>query len=403
MTSGKPIVRVFSLLLTPVLLTVIFLTILTGPASAPQQGDLEPTLTAPPPRSPGVAMLARVAEAAELRAGPGSTYAVLASLPADTPITLTARSRIGNWVEAQTGAALNRISGWVQTGFVAMDGIPLSTLAVRSVADADLNAITDPDLIRLFAAPVIPTVHESMRVVYAQGQMMGNRAEVVVKVGDSNSASPYYLVPLRTGAVELGPYDFLQSAAEFFGPALPETFMTAQVGLNTYSLFDPDWADPGRCRASESPLACEYRLTQPAIALVMFGPNDIRALNSDRYREQMTRLVDDSLTAGVIPVLTTFSSAEEDPDLQAQAIRFNLILLDVAEQARVPLINLWAAAQVLPNDGIGGDGVHMTVGSGRIIFTGGQEARFGVSLQNLLVLTLLDTLRREVIAPVEQG
>jgi hypothetical protein len=134
----------------------------------------------------------------------------------------------------------------------------------------------------------------------------------------------------------------------------------------------------------------------------MFGPNDIRALNSERYREQMARLVEESLAAGVIPVLTTFSSSEEDADLRAQAIRFNLIIVEIAGQYQVPLINLWAAAQILPNYGIGDDGVHMTVGGGRVNFTEGQEARYGVSLQNLLVLYTLDTLRREVIIPFNE-
>lgn len=402
MISGKPFLRVFSLLLTPFLLTAAFLAVLTTQEAMPPEFAQQPILPRATPQNPGLAVLARLTEGTEIRAGPGSTYEVVAPIPGGTEVTLIARSRVGNWVEIQTGGDLRNVRGWIQTGYVAMDGIRLSTLTVRVAADADMNTITDPNLLRLFAAPIVPEISESMRVVYAQGQALGNLPNMVVKVGDSNSANPYYLVPIRTHPVELGPYDFLQDAVAFFGPTLPEEFITARVGLNTYSLFDPSWADRADCTRGETPLACEYRLTKPAIAIVMFGPNDIRALNSERYREQMARVVEESLAAGVIPVLTTFSSSERDADLRAQAIRFNLIIVETAGQYQVPLINLWAAAQTLPNYGIGSDGVHMTVGGGRVNFTEGQEARYGVSLQNLLVLHTLDTLRREIITPFSE-
>jgi hypothetical protein len=317
--------------------------------------------------------------------------------PNGTEITITARNRVGNWLEVRTTTASNTVvSGWVLTGYVVMDGIHLSAITVRDLPDADVAAVTNPNLARLYMVPVVPAIDEAMRTVFARGQTVGNNAGVVVKVGDSNSANRYYLTPINTSPVDLGPYDFLLDTVLFFAPALPQEHVTARVGLNAYSLFDPSWST-AQCQSGETPLACEYRLHRPSVAIVMFGPNDIRALNSERWRDQMERLVEESLASGVIPVLTTFSSLESDPDLAQQALRFNLILVEVANQYDVPLINLWSAARSLPNFGIGGDGVHMTVGGGRVNFTEGQEARFGVSLQNLLVLYTLDELRRVVI------
>ncbi|MDX1992461.1 MAG: GDSL-type esterase/lipase family protein [bacterium] len=394
----RPYLRVVVLICLPFLLAAAFIAASRAqeatPESTPQAQPLLPRAT---PQRPSVAIDTVLMEGTEIRLGPGHTYAPIQMFPNGTEITITARNRVGNWLEVRTTTASNTVvSGWVLTGYVVMEGIHLSAITVRDMPDADVAAVTNPNLARLYMVPVVPAIDEAMRAVFTRGQAAGNNAGVVVKVGDSNSANRYYLTPINTSPVDLGPYDFLLDTVLFFAPALPQEHVTARVGLNAYSLFDPSWGT-AQCQSGETPLACEYRLHRPSVAIVMFGPNDIRALNSERWRDQMERLVEESLAAGVIPVLTTFSSLESDPDLAQQALRFNLILVEVANQYDVPLINLWSAARSLPNFGIGGDGVHMTVGGGRVNFTEGQEARFGVSLQNLLVLYTLDELRRVVI------
>jgi hypothetical protein len=47
----------------------------------------------------------------------------------------------------------------------------------------------------------------------------------------------------------------------------------------------------------------------------------------------------------------------------------------------------------LPNYGIGEDKVHLTLAGASITFEG-QETRFGVTMQNLIVLTALDEIRQ---------
>jgi GDSL-like Lipase/Acylhydrolase family len=397
MMSNHPYLRVFILIALPIMLAAGFIA-----ATRAQEATPESTAEAPIPRatvqSPRVAIPTTLLERIEARSGPGDTYAAVGWLAIDTSINVMARNPAGNWVMifAESGGENGQdITGWVMTGFVDNADLQLSLVPAWDVAPADVTALTDPNLARLYAVPIIPQISEAMQVLYNRGQMMGNTT-TVVKIGDSNSANPYYLTPLNTQPVTLGAYDFLQTTVNFFAPAVPTESIAARVGLNAYSLFDAAWADPAQCESGETPLMCEYRVRQPAIAIVMFGPNDIRALNSERYREQMERLVQETLSVGIIPVLTTFSSNEADEDLRFQALRFNLILIEVANTYQVPLINLWAAARALPNYGIGGDGVHMTVSGGRIDFSAGQEARYGVSLQNLLVLVTLDEIRRAV-------
>jgi hypothetical protein len=338
-------------------------------------------------------------ERASLREGPGETYPLIGALGAGLTVNVVERNPIGHWIYIVipgAGAGGADVSGWVLTGYVTLDGVALSEVPVNTtLPDADLSAITDPDLRRLYTMPVMPHISPAMAQIYAVGQEFGINGGAVTKVGDSLSANRLYLTAITTGPVELGPYDFLRDTVDYFAPSLMQDSMAAQIGLNAFSVFDPSWSNPTLCEPNESPLACEYRVRRPAIAVIMFGPNDVRALNSERYDEQMRLIVGETLARGIIPVLSTFSS---DPDEQywPQTIRFNLILIDIAVEYEVPLVNLWLASRALPGYGLGGDRVHLSSSGGRVNFTTGYEARYGVSLQNLLMLHTLDRLRETI-------
>jgi hypothetical protein len=278
------------------------------------------------------------------------------------------------------------------TGYLILpEGIRFSEVAVSDLPDADTSNVEAEDLARLYSVPIIPELSAAMLDVYEQGRTRGNDRRTITKMGDSNSANPYYLSPIAGGQYALGAYDMLETVIETFAPSLAEDSIAARVGLNAFSIFDPIWS-PTRCNVNEGPLACELRLKRPVIAVIMFGPNDIRALNSEQYTDQMTRIVEDTLAAGVIPLLSTFSS-DPPEDTWSQAVRFNNILLDIAGTHEVPVVNLWSAARALPNYGIGEDKVHLTLAGASITFEG-QETRFGVTMQNLIVLTALDEIRQ---------
>ena len=56
-----------------------------------------------------------------------------------------------------------------------------------------------------------------------------------------------------------------------------------------------------------------------------------------------------------------------------------------------PVINLWSAARSLPGYGIGSDNIHLTA-AGVTVKLGQHESRYGIALQNLIVLTTLHEL-----------
>jgi len=58
---------------------------------------------------------------------------------------------------------------------------------------------------------------------------------------------------------------------------------------------------------------------------------------------------------------------------------------------------LWAAAEVLPDHGIGPDRNHLKARVGAYCDFSGAERELGGTLRNLLTLQMLDALRREVL------
>ena len=232
-----------------------------------------------------------------------------------------------------------------------------------------------------------------MQDVYGRGQQMGRNARVVTKVGDSLSADRFYLAAMAADERTLGPFDYLAPTIDYYSPAADETSIAAQVGLSSIVVTDPFWADPDTCQPNEAPLACEYRVKNPSIAFIMFGPNDVLSMDADRYGDNMRQITETTLDAGIIPVLSTFSYSP-DSELWWQSVEFNLQLVDIADEYDVPLINLWAASRPLENYGLDRDLVHMKQsGFGYLKYDTGHETFYGSSLRNLLAVRTLHEIR----------
>jgi hypothetical protein len=339
---------------------------------------------------------------AVIHAGPGETYSQEGALYPGTTVTILERNMIGNWLHIQYGDPANgtQADGWLITSALRLPSdFRLSSITINAdLPDADLSNINNESLAALYDIPIVPAISDEMAEVYKRGQSLGNHRRVITKVGDSVSANNLYLTPLSASQYDLGPYDYLKITAKFFGPSLKVNSAAALVGLTSFSVFDPAWSRD-RCQESESPLACEYRLKMPSVAFIMFGANDVGLLTTEQYETQMRQIVDETLSRGIIPVLSTFS-ADPDADTWSQAVQFNGILAQIAGDTNVPLINLWAAARALPGYGLGSDNAHLTESGAEINFASGYESRYGVSLQNLLALVTLDEIRKEIMQPV---
>jgi len=331
---------------------------------------------------------------ASLYAGPGDTYEQVGTLNAGGRVTLVERNAIGNWLRVQ-GINNRPIDGWVMSGYLELhENLQFSDVPVNAeLADADTSRIADQRLAALYGVPLISDVRPTMQLVYRRGRALGNQSNVVTKIGDSVTADPIFLAPMNRDDNELGPYDYLQDTLDYFGENMANSSIAARISLTTYSVFDPMLADGSQCEANETPLDCEYRVREPSVAFIMFGANDVRHIDVERFDEQMRLIVEATLDHGVIPVLSTFSY-DPNAGYWDQALDFNLAVAEIADDYDVPLVNLWAAARSLPEYGLDGDDVHMAHSGFRYLkYDTGHESWYGVSLRNLLALRMLDEIR----------
>lgn len=365
------------------------------PTPTPAPALIEPAVVSAPPDTDfellGPLILR---ERTSIRTGPGLTFEEIGTMGWwNQEIYVVERNRLGNWV--RTISWDRQIDGWVRTGHLMFEQseVQLSQVPVNpTVNDADLDNLWNDTLDYLYGAPIIPEISPRMREVFDLGQSLGNQANVVTKFGDSLSASPIYLNPMTRGDHDLGPYDFLQPTIDFFAPNLVTESVASRVGLSTYGIFDPFWATEV-CESGESPLQCEIRRSRPSIALIIFGPNDMRVISEEEYGVQMRLMVEESLNNGVIPVLTTFST-HPDEEYYWVSLRFNSVLIDIATEYEIPLINLWSASRELPDYGLDEDMIHLNhSGFEYLIYSTGHETYYGMSLLNLLALRTLDELR----------
>jgi hypothetical protein len=339
---------------------------------------------------------ATVNTATTLHAGPGGTYAPLKTLNLDDTVLIVERNRLGNWVRVWQFDEFGRVihDGWLLTGTLAVSPkLQFSRLPISALPDADQAAVRGQRTERLYTTPIIPQVDPAMLAVYRRGQILGNQPRRITKVGDSVSANTLYLKPVNSPEHELGPYDFLADTIGFFKGSLQYDSIAAQKGLSTFAVLDAAWAD-SLCEPNEIPLTCEYRLRRPIAAFIMFGPNDQFHFVVADYEAQMRSIIEQSLSRGVIPILSTYSS---DPKRWTWeiSIEFNLTLIELADEYNIPLMNLWLATRDLPDYGLEGDGIHMkNYGFDYFKYDSGYEARFGVSMQNLVALVTLDELRQ---------
>jgi lysophospholipase L1-like esterase len=242
------------------------------------------------------------------------------------------------------------------------------------------------------------------REIYLAGQARGQQANVFAKVGDSITVSPQFLTPIGYGQFNLRDYAYLADVVHFYGGgwartgnAFVNTSLAAKGGWSTFSVLAGSLSDKTYCRPAESPLLCEYRLTRPAVALIMLGTNDVLGTHDDAYVANLRRIVADTAAQGILPVLSTLPPFLR-AGYEARAEQLNALILAVAQEHQVPVWNYWAALQPLPNHGMSPDGVHPAWAPNATDFTP-ENLQYGSTVRNLTALQVLDALWRQVMYP----
>jgi hypothetical protein len=251
--------------------------------------------------------------------------------------------------------------------------------------------------------PIIPTIGGRTREIYQDGLSQGRNPYVFAKVGDSNSVRTEFLGLISYGLYDLGSYGYLQETIDYYrvpiGPGLTDPFLrqsyAAQPGYTAWFASDPRWHHPA-C-PDLTPVECEYSHINPSVALILFGMADIRYLTYPDYEQAMRRIIEISIRRGIVPVLYTFPVREDArPGEWETSLRFNNVLVNLAREYQVPLVNLWRAVYPLPDHGVDADQTHLSIVDGTFNRFTGDENRGGYTMWNLVTLQTLDAIRCSV-------
>lgn len=255
--------------------------------------------------------------------------------------------------------------------------------------------------------PIIPEIGAQAKAIYQAGIAAGNNPRVFSKLGDCMTENPNFLAPFSAGQYDLGEHTSLQTVIEHFAgtPAregqgwTDDSFSTvcfaAASGFNIAGPLDPIWANPKWCNAGESPLACEYRVAKPSVAIIMFGTNDVTYTDADAYNYYLRTLVGITLDHNILPLLNTFPTRPENPE---KSLLLNQIVIKVAQDYDVPLVNLNRALEPLPNHGVDpADTIHLNVPpSARTDVFTAENLRYGFPMRNLVTLQALEVVLEAV-------
>lgn len=286
------------------------------------------------------------------------------------------------WVQVR---AADGGEGWVLSEFI-MVFIDLPPVSVTT----NLGALD-----RGYALP--PDVMEQLETIYQRGQELGNRPNVFSKVGDSITESPHYLRPISRGLYNLGDFQYLQGVIDYFSTetardanSFGNTSIAAGTGWSSDAVLRAQFADPSLCSPGETPLACEYRIVRPSIALIMFGTNDTGHFDAITYEYKLQQIIEFSIEQGVIPVLSTIPVRLGYEEKVAQ---FNQVVVKNTGLYHIPLWDYSAAMATLPGYGLDSDGVHPSLPAGGLkgaVNFRASNLYSGYVLRNLTALQVLD-------------
>ena len=397
---------------------------------------LQASPTARGPKQPVDASIKPEGNHLRLRQSPGTAGTVISFLPAQLTLHLIGRTADNVWLQVITS---DQQQGWVLAQYVniyigldripvtgtAVDAPPASIPFVPTLPPTPTNTRpptpTDPPPPTETPVPPSPTsppaatatntppggydhslpylsgISDRARQIYLSGLASGNQANVFSKVGDSITVAPTFLLPFGYGQFNLRNYGYLSDVVDHYvsgwarnGNSFNNSSLAAKGGWSSFSVLSPSLADHSVCRAGEPPLWCEYRLSRPSVALIMFGTNDVMDTSSDAYRANLQRIVGDTINFGIVPVLSTIPAFHRT-GYDGRVAELNGIIADVAHQNDIPLWDYWGAMESLPNEGLGPDGIHPSAAPNCADLTP-DNLQFGYTVRNLTALQALDAL-----------
>lgn len=234
-------------------------------------------------------------------------------------------------------------------------------------------------------SPLTPAVVAHLRRVATRE---AHDDDVFMKVGDSNTVNTNHLACFSGANVDLGGRGALQPALDAFNASrVAGTSPFARVTLAA----TVGWSASAAIAGTPAPLEQELAATNARFATVMFGTNDIQAMNLEAYGRTLFTLVDRLLARGVVPLVTSIPPRDDSAAADAQVPWYNGVTRALAQSRQVPYLDLHRELLPLPNHGITtADGLHLNVylpsGAPRGCLLTAPGLRYGHNVRNLVTL-----------------
>lgn len=215
------------------------------------------------------------------------------------------------------------------------------------------------------------------------------------KVGASSTVSTATLHCFATGPVDLGAHvDALDSAlTDYLAGEIEGTTSFDRHSSAAMSGAGAGWAISGE----PSPFAQELAAfgdETPSVALIHYGANDMHlgltyASALPGYHANMTDLLDQSIAAGVVPVVFGISRRLDSPSADRWVQTYNGVARGLAQARQIPFVDLREALEPLPGFGLSGDGLHLEAYSEGACILDDAGLEHGYNVRNLVALQLL--------------
>ena len=238
--------------------------------------------------------------------------------------------------------------------------------------------------------PIVPVVSARMVAVYRAGLAAGRDPNKFSKIGDCQNITTYFLASFDNPKnYRLGTqYGFLQPTIDHFAGSWSRESLAVGPGHNVAVALDPLWADPKKCNAGETPIACEIRVYNPSIVTVSM--EESWSGNLVTYNMYLRKIVDYILSQNVVPILATRA------EIPGSKNSINAVVSRVAYDYQVPLWNFGVSVLPLPSYGLTGDGFHLSQAGNW--FDDPNSMKEGWPWRNLTALEAIDAVYRAVSA-----
>ena len=229
-----------------------------------------------------------------------------------------------------------------------------------------------------------PEVATNVAEIFAKGNSLGRNPNVFSKVGDSAVLTSHYLTRFdNEGYYTLGQYDYLQPVIDHYAGSFSRYGAATRVGLSSFGVLDPLWANKEWCGPQEHMLQCEIRHNNPSVILMRLGTND--GNTRELFKNNVAQIIEFCLEQGIIPVLATKADRFEGDN------RNNEVLIALADEYKIPLWDFDAVAATLPQRGLTADNAHLTI-SDRNDYTDPNTFTKGYPMNDLTALMVLDAI-----------